>query len=106
MSATVQLGGAPYVLRWDKGAIFRADELGVWGTQDNGMGFSRAAKYLFAMLPDAARRKYTSPERIAEVMPPLVEVLPAINAAIAAAGEDVDPKKLVGSTNGLSPESS
>jgi hypothetical protein len=77
--AVIILGGSePCQLRWDKAAMFRADECGVFTTK--GVGFAKAAKYVWAMLP--------------------------INAAIKAAGEGMSPKNVYGSTSGRSPSSS
>lgn len=100
------LRGEPYQLRWDKGAMFRADELGVFGKSKPGIGLAKAAKYVCAMLPKEGREKYPEPQDVAAVLPPLAEVWPIVNSAIEAAGETCDPKNVIGSTNGRSPSSS
>lgn len=104
-SPTITLNGAePCTLIWNKGAMFRADECGVFTTK--GLGFARAAKYVWAMLPDSHRRLFPSPEAVAEVLPPVTTVSPVIDAAIAAAGEDMSAKNVFGSMSGPSPASS
>jgi hypothetical protein len=104
--AVIILGGSePCQLRWDKAAMFRADECGVFTTK--GVGFAKAAKYVWAMLPDTQRvSAFPTPEAVATALPPLDEVWPAINAAIKAAGEGMSPKNVYGSTSGRSPSSS
>jgi hypothetical protein len=104
--AVVILGGSePCQLIWDKAAIYRADEAGVFTTK--GIGFARAAKYVWAMLPAAQRAStFPTPEAVAEALPPLDKVWPAIDAAIKAGGEGVAPKNVFGSTSGPSPSSS
>lgn len=104
-AATITLAGREWPLVWNKGALFRADELNLFH-QPDGTGFTQGLKYLWCMLPDEARRLYPAPIKLAEVAPPILTVQTAINAAIQAAGEEMDEKKIVGSTNGLSPASS
>jgi hypothetical protein len=104
-STTVTLGGESYVLRWDKGAMFDADEAGVWSGKP-GIGLASAAKYVWAMLPPGGRQKFPTPRDVFKALGPITEVWPAINNAIAAGGEDTDPKKVYGSMNGPSPASS
>ena len=105
MSNTIKLGAESYQLTWDKGAMFRADECGVWSGK-RGLGIASACKYLWAMIPADGRRRYESPEDLAKDLPPLNEAWPAINAAIAAGKEDTNPKKVFGSTSGPSQSSS
>lgn len=97
-------GGDPVELKWDKIAMFRADEAGVFTTK--GIGFARAAKYVWAMLPEAERLRYPSPEAVAEAIPELTKVWAAIDAAIKASGEGMSPKNVYGSTSGRTPSSS
>lgn len=105
VSTTVVLGGEPYVLRWDKGAMFDADEVGLWSGKPSA-GPAHWAKYLWAMLPPAGRLKFPTPRDVFRAMPPIAEVVPIINAALEQADESVDPKKVYGSTSGPSPASS
>ncbi len=99
------LDGTPYQLRWDKRAMFRADEVGLFSKREPGLGLATGAKYVWAMMPDAGRSKLKTPEDVANAMPPLSEVWEAINNAIAA-GSDVFEKNVLGSTSGLLPASS
>lgn len=99
------LAGVPCQLRWDKRALFRADEVGLFTKREPGLGLATGAKYVWAMMPDAAREKHPTPEDVAAIMPPLPEVWEAINNAIAA-GRDVFEKNVLGSTSGPSPASS
>ena len=103
MTTEVKLAGISYQLRWNKGAMFRADEFGVWDRKKPGAGFAKAAKYICAMIPDEGREKYPTPEAVAQVMPSLTESWDAINAAIEGAGPEMDSKNVVGSTSGPSP---
>lgn len=101
VKAEIILDGTSYPLVWNRGAMFRADELDVFHSPA-GTGFAQAAKYVWCMLPAAARATYPSPEAVAEVLPPATEALKAVNAAIAAGAEDTDPKRVLGLTNGRS----
>lgn len=104
-SALITLQGCEAcTLVWDKLAMYRADECGVFTTK--GTGFARAAKYVWAMLPTEMRVRFASPEQVAGALPPLIGVWPAIEAAINAAGEGMSPKNVFGSPSGLSPSSS
>jgi len=105
-NTVVVLDGTPYQLRWDKAAMFRADEIGLFGKHLPGVGLARAAKYVWAMLPETGRTKYAQPVHVAEALPPLAEVWPTINNAIKVAGPGAEPKNVVGSTSGPSPASS
>lgn len=100
------LGGTPYKLVWDKAAMFRADEIGVFGKRRPGIGLAQAAKYVWCMLPAGGREALQSPEEVAVALPALTEVWVAVNNAIAAGGEATDPKNVVGSTSGRSRASS
>jgi hypothetical protein len=112
-STEITLGGTAYVLTWDKGAMYDADEVGVWaGKVQGGIGLAQAAKYVWAMLPPAGRAAYPTPRDVARVLPPLVDVWPAINNALNNATEDTRPGNVVGtvagvngSTSGPSPSS-
>lgn len=97
-------GEKPCVLVWNKSAMFRADECGLFSTK--GIGFAKAAKYVWSMLPDTLRKKYSGPEDVAEVMPSIAECSSAIDAAISEAGEGMTAKNVFGSTSGRSPASS
>lgn len=105
MSTTIKLAGKPYVLKWDKGAMFDADEVGVY-TGKQGAGLAMAAKYVWAMLPPAGRKAYPTPRDVFKDLPPLAEAWPIINAALDAGHEDTDPKNVFGSTSGRSRASS
>lgn len=98
------LEGVPYPLRWDKGAMFHADDIGLFDRRRPGMGLAAAAKYVWCMLPASAQLKYADPKAVAVVLPPLKDAWDVINNAIAA-GADV-AKNVVGSTSGHSPASS
>lgn len=104
-NTVVILGGTPYRLSWDKGAMYLADELGLFEKRKPGLGLAVGAKYVWAMAPEAAREKYPTPKAIAEVLGELSEVWDAINNAVALA-KDTGPKNASGSTNGPSPASS
>jgi hypothetical protein len=96
-STEITLGGTAYVLTWDKGAMYDADEVGVWaGKVQGGIGLAQAAKYVWAMLPPAGRAAYPTPRDVARVLPPLVEVWPAINNALNGSTEDTRPGNVVG----------
>lgn len=97
-------GIGPVPLAWDKGAMFRADDCGLYETK--GIGFARACKYVWCMAPDSVRRAYPAPEALAKVMPPLAEVWVAVNGVIAAAGEEMSPKNVFGSASGRGRSSS
>lgn len=104
---TITLKNLPYKLTWNKGAMFRADEVGAYETGKRGtIGFAQMCKYLWALGPAELRAKYPSPEAIADDVPTTVECWAAINAAMEIAGEGMSPKNVVGSTNGPSPSSS
>lgn len=106
-NTVVVLGGTPYQLRWDKGAMFRADEIGLFEKRKPGIGIAAGAKYIWAMGPASLRETYATPEAVAEAFPDggLRELWEAINNAVAAAKETT-PKNGNGSTSGLSPASS
>jgi hypothetical protein len=97
----ITLAGKLYPLTWNRGAFFRADGLDVFHAPA-GTGFAQAAKYIWCMLPDEGRLAYPSPEAVAEVMNDTPAAQAAVNAAIVAGGEDMDPKKVLGLTNGRS----
>lgn len=99
MSNEIKLGSDLFALTWDKGAIFRADSVGLW-SGDGGIGFASAARYIWAMLPASGRKTYATPEAVAQVMPALNDAWPVINAAVADGGEGTDPKNVFGSTSG------
>ena len=101
----ITLSGKVWPLVWNKDAAFDADELRLF-TDPDGVGLAQGAKYIWCMLPAEARAIYRTPRDVARVMPPVEETWSLINAAMAAAGEEMDPKKLFGSTNGPSPSSS
>ena len=105
MITEIKIAGESYRLIWDKGAMFRADECGVWSGK-TGLGFATAAKYLWSMLSATGRQRYASPEDLARDMPTLDIVWPLINTAITAGGESTDPKNVFGSTSGPSQSSS
>lgn len=105
-NTVIILAGAPCQLVYDKLAIYRADEVGAWGEPVGSVGFARAAKFVWAMLPHDLHDRYRNPQTVAAVLPPLNQVWPIINAAMAAAGEEMDPKNVFGSTNGRTPSSS
>lgn len=101
----IQLAGAePCALVWNRAAMFRADECGVFSGKS--IGFAKAAKYIWAMLPASHRVQFPTPEAVAEAMPTVEEVNALIDAAISAAGEDMSPKKVFGSMSGPSRASS
>lgn len=107
-NTTVVLDGVPYGLRWNKGSMYRADELGLFERKRPGIGLAAAAKYVWCMGPAAIRERFVTPEAVAEVFPPLSElgsIWSAINAAVALSKEDGE-KKDAGSTSGRSPASS
>lgn len=95
---------SPVTLVWDKAAMFRADELGVFTTK--GIGFARAIKYVWCMLPDTVRTQYATPVDLAKDMPPLLNAWDAINSAISQSGEEMSPKNVYGLTSGRSQSSS
>jgi hypothetical protein len=106
MDPVIQLKGVPYRLRYDKRAMFRADELGLFGDgQSHGLGLARGAKFIFALLPHEAHAKYKTPEDVAEDMPELVEAWSAIVAAMEEAKSSSE-KKAAGSMSGPSQSSS
>lgn len=100
------LDGHPYQLRWDKAAMFRADEIGLFDRKKPGIGLAQAAKYVWAMLPAAGRERHATPEAVAVAMPPLVEVQAAIGATLEAGREATSEKNVFGSTSGPLPASS
>lgn len=107
-NTTVILDGVPYGLRWDKGALFRADEMGLFDRRKAGIGVAAAAKYVWAMGPVALRERFATPENVAEAFPEVSEmtgIWSAINAAVELSRSS-DPKKNGGLTNGPSPASS
>lgn len=107
-NTTVILGGIPFGLRWDKGAMFRADDLGLFERRKPGIGLAAAAKYVWCMGPAGLRERYATPEAVAEAFPKLTqlgEIWEAINAAVALSKEDGE-KNGDGSTSGPSPASS
>lgn len=91
-------------LVWDKAAMCRADDCGLFATK--GVGFARAVKYVWSMLPAAARGRFPSHEDLANALPPVAEIGPVVDAAIAAAGEGMSAKNVFGSTSGRLPSSS
>lgn len=97
-------GLGPVPLAWDKAAMFRADEAGVFTTK--GIGFARAVKYAWCLVPDSVRAAYPTPEALAQVVPEVTAIWAAVNAAIGSAGEEMSPKNVFGSTSGRSPSSS
>lgn len=107
-NTVVILAGTPYALKWDKGAMYRADELGLFDRKKMGLGIAAAAKYLWAMAPAACRERFASPVEVAEALPSLAE-MPAIwdtiNNAVNS-GREGDEKKAAGSTSGPLPASS
>lgn len=100
------IDGLPCKLAWTKLTICRADGLKVWADAEGELGFERAAKFLFAMMPDERRAHFKNYEGVAAKLPPLNECWEKINTARQNAGEDLDLKNLYGSTNGPSPSSS
>lgn len=105
-NTVIILAGVPYQLRWDKRAMFRADEIGLFAKRAKpGLGLALGAKYVWAMLPDAGREKHPTPEDVAAVLPPLAEAWEIVNNAVAA-GRETSEKNGRGSTNGPSPASS
>lgn len=88
----------PVALVWDKLAMFRADEVAVYTT--TGLGFARAVKYAWCMVPETVRGQYPSPESLAKIVPAVTDIWASVNAAIAAAGEEMSPKNVFGSTSG------
>ena len=103
---TITLKNLPYKLTWNKGAMFRADEVGAYDRKRSTIGFAQMCKYLWALGPDALRTKYPTPESLANDVPTTTECWNAINAAMAIAGEGMSPKNVVGSTSGPLPSSS
>lgn len=97
-------GLGPVPLAWDKAAMFRADEAGVFTTK--GIGFAKAVKYAWCMVPDKVRAAYPTPEALADIVPPVTAIWASVNPAIVAAGEGMSPKNVFGSTSGRSPSSS
>lgn len=106
-NVVVILGGTPYALKWDKGAMYRADELGLFEKRKPGIGLAAAAKYVWCMAPAALRERCAGPEQVAELLDvaALRDVWDAINNAVSAS-RDVPEKNGNGSTNGPSPASS
>ena len=107
-NTVVILGGVPYQLRWDKGAMFRADSLGLFDANKPGIGFAAAIKYVWCMAPAALRDKYATPEALADVFPDapeIGEIWQAINNAVEA-GKGGSEKNGAGSTSGPLPASS
>lgn len=100
------IGGSPYKLTWDKAAMFRAEDAGVFDRSHDGVGFAKAVKYVWSMGPQGLRDKYASPEQLAYDIPPIAEVWPKIQKAIDDAGDALSPKNVIGSMNGPSPSSS
>lgn len=100
------LEGTPYQLRWDKAAMFRADELGLFERRRPGIGLALMAKYVHAMLPDAGRERYATPQAVAVALPPLAEVQGVVENALDAGKEATSAKNVFGSTNGRLPASS
>jgi hypothetical protein len=96
------IGSVP--LTWDKGAMYRAEVSGLY--EIKGLGLARAVLYVWCMAPAAVRQAYASPEDLAAIVPSVVEMRSAIDAAIAASGEEMKPKNVFGSTSGPSPSSS
>lgn len=96
----ILLAGLPYRLKWDRSAMFYADEVGAFAPGSR--GFSRACKMVWAMMPEEGRAKYPKPSDVANVLPPLTEANAKISAAYEIAGESMDPKKVFGSTTGPS----
>jgi hypothetical protein len=99
LSTTIKLAGSPFVLKWDKGAMYDADEVGVYSGKQ-GAGLAMAAKYVWAMLPPAGRKLYPTPRDVFSALPPLSEVWPVITAALDAGEKDTDLKNVFGSTSG------
>lgn len=106
MSATVIISGEIVPLRWDKGAMFRADELGLFDKRKPGIGLAAGAKYIWVMAPEAIRERFATPSALAEVMPPLKDAWAAINQAVDEGKDRTDAKNVFGSTSGHSPASS
>ncbi len=97
------LAKLPCRLKWDKAAMFRADQAGLFdGNDESVLGFARACKYVWAMLPPDRRNAFKDPESIAPHLPALIEVRKHINNALALAGEEMDPKNVVGLMSGPS----
>ncbi len=105
-NTVIILGSKPYKLTWDKAAMFRADEIGVYEKRKPGIGLALTAKYVWAMLPDEGRDQFATPQAVAVAMPPLREVNAIASNAIEAGKEATDPKNVFGSTNGRKPSSS
>ena len=107
-NTTVILAGTPYGLKWDKGAMFRADDIGLFERRRPGIGLAAGAKYVWCMGPAALREKFTTPEAVGEAFPDVSdigEIWQAINNAVAAS-KGANEKKDVGSTSGPLPASS
>lgn len=105
MSSEIILNGKPYVLKWGRAALVRADALGVFTDEKSG-GIAQTAKQAWAMLPDAARRIFPDYVALFEAMPPLEQVKQAIVSAMNAAENDENLKNVFGSTSGPSQSSS
>lgn len=105
-NTVIILTGHPYKLTWDKAAMFRADEIGVYEKRKPGIGLALMAKYVWAMLPDAGRERFAIPQEVAVAMPSLREVQDIVENAMDAGKEATDPKNVFGSTNGRKPSSS
>ncbi len=67
---TVQLDGKLLPIRWDRVALFRADEIGLPELLASGkLGFSTLCKRVWVMLDDDGRKRFPSPEKVAAAMP-------------------------------------
>lgn len=103
----IVLDGQPCKIVWNRGAMFRADEVGAWAESTAaGLGFAQAAKLLYAMLPADRRSRWPSPEAVADVMPDVKTTWDYLNQAMAQAGEEMDSKNVFGSTSGHGASSS
>lgn len=105
-NTVVILGGQPYQLRWDKAAMFRADEIGLFEKRKPGIGLAGAAKYVWCMIPAEGRERFAAPVDVATVLPPLAEAWETITNAIDAGKEGTSAKNVFGSTSGPLPASS
>lgn len=93
-------------LTYDKTAIFYADEVGAWEGPAGSVGFARATKFVWAMLPEELRLRFPSPVALAPQMPPANVAWEQIHLAISAAGPEMEAKNVLGSMNGPTPSSS
>ena len=106
MPAKITVQGQEYALAWNKRSVFLADRWGLYSREIKSIGIYETAVYVWAMLPNSGRQRYPEPVDLFEHLPPLNEIMPIINAALAESKEDANPKNVFGSTSGPLPASS